>query len=53
MREGTEEKKGIDYINDAIERLSVEHMELYGEGNKERMSEVNMKQHHMIRFLME
>ena len=22
MREGTEEKKGIDYINDAIEKLS-------------------------------
>lgn len=41
MREGTEEKKGIDYINDAIEKLSkkhTEHMELYGEGNKERMS---------------
>jgi glutamine synthetase len=41
MRLGTETKTGLDYINDAIIKLKTthkEHMELYGEDNKERMS---------------
>ena len=41
MREGTENKNGLDYINEAIEKLShkhEEHMNLYGEGNDLRMT---------------
>lgn len=41
MREGTADKTGLDYINEAIEKLRekhTEHMELYGEGNQERMT---------------
>jgi glutamine synthetase len=41
MREGTKERKGIDYINDAIERLSKkhkEHMQVYGKDNDKRMT---------------
>ena len=41
MREGTADKKGIEYINDAILKLSVnhdEHMQVYGSGNEERMT---------------
>jgi len=41
MREGSVDKTGLYYINDAINKLSVkhlEHMELYGTGNEERMT---------------
>ena len=41
MREGTSEKKGIDYINDAVHKLSLkheEHMKVYGSGNEKRMT---------------
>ena len=41
MREGTNDKNGLYYIYDAINKLSVkhkEHMEVYGEGNRERMT---------------
>lgn len=41
MREGTEAKKGIEYINEAIEKLSkkhAEHMAVYGEQNELRMT---------------
>ena len=44
MREGTENKTGLDIIGDSIEKLSKnhnEHMSLYGEGNKERMTGKN------------
>ena len=41
MREGTFNKKGIDYIHEAVEKLSHkhdEHMAVYGSGNEERMT---------------
>jgi len=41
MREGTEEKKGIEYINEAISKLESkhsEHMSLYGDDNEKRMT---------------
>jgi glutamine synthetase len=41
MREGTSDKTGLEYINEAIDKLSInhkEHMEVYGSGNKERMT---------------
>ena len=41
MREGTDEKTGLELIDDAIMKLSkkhLEHMIVYGEGNKERMT---------------
>ena len=41
MRHGTKEKTGLDYIEEAIERLSNkhdEHMSVYGSGNEERMT---------------
>jgi len=41
MREGTNDKTGLDYINDAIEKLADkhnEHMQVYGSGNEERMT---------------
>lgn len=41
MREGFGDKTGLDYINDAIEKLSKkhnEHMLVYGSGNNERMT---------------
>jgi len=41
MRNGTEEKTGLEYINDAIDRLSknhTEHMKVYGSGNEDRMT---------------
>lgn len=41
MREGTAEKTGLEIIDDAIMKLSkkhLEHMMIYGEGNKERMT---------------
>ena len=41
MREGTENKTGLDYIHEAIERLSDkhdEHMAVYGSGNEQRMT---------------
>ena len=41
MREGTDEKTGLEYINNAIEKLSFkhdEHMALYGSGNELRMT---------------
>ena len=41
MREGTPEKNGLHYINDAIEKLSEkhkEHMKVYGSGNEKRMT---------------
>lgn len=41
MREGTSDKHGMLYIFDSIKRLAAnhtEHMEIYGEGNKMRMS---------------
>ena len=41
MREGTDGKSGLEYINEAIEKLShkhMEHMEVYGTGNEQRMT---------------
>ena len=41
MREGTDNKHGLEYIYDAIKQLEKahdEHMEVYGTGNKERMT---------------
>lgn len=41
MREGTPEKTGLELIDEAIMKLSkkhIEHMMIYGEGNKERMT---------------
>ena len=41
MREGKDEKKGLFYINNAIEKLSKnhkEHMDVYGTGNELRMT---------------
>ena len=41
MREGTNDKKGIDFINEAITKLSENHdahMAVYGSGNEERMT---------------
>jgi glutamine synthetase len=44
MREGTSDKKGIEFINEAIIKLSQkhdEHMEVYGSGNEERMTGIH------------
>lgn len=41
MREGTMYKSGLDYIDEAIDKLSKnhqEHMKVYGTGNEERMT---------------
>jgi glutamine synthetase len=41
IREGTAEKTGLELIDEAIMKLSkkhLEHMMIYGEGNKERMT---------------
>ena len=41
MRQGNDDKSGLDFINDAIEKLShnhMEHMNEYGSGNEERMT---------------
>lgn len=41
MREGSENKCGLDYINIAIDKLSKkhkEHMKVYGDGNEKRMT---------------
>ena len=41
MREGTNEKTGLEIIDEAINKLSLkhdEHMKVYGEGNEERMT---------------
>lgn len=41
MRNGTSEKEGLDYINEAIQKLSLkheEHMKVYGLGNEKRMT---------------
>jgi len=41
MREGTEGKSGLKYIDEAIEKLShkhMDHMEVYGSGNEQRMT---------------
>ena len=41
MRNGKDNKTGLDYIHDAIEKLSMkhdEHMKVYGTGNDERMT---------------
>ena len=41
MREGTKDNNGLYFIDQAIEKLSkkhMEHMEVYGENNKERMT---------------
>ena len=41
MREGTEGKTGLEYIEEAIQKLSVkhkEHMKVYGEKNDRRMT---------------
>jgi glutamine synthetase len=41
MREGTDDKTGLDFINEAIEKLSHshnEHMIVYGTGNELRMT---------------
>jgi glutamine synthetase len=41
MREGIPEKTGLEFIDEAIMKLSkkhIEHMMIYGEGNKERMT---------------
>jgi len=44
MREGVSGKSGLDFINEAIEKLShkhAEHMSVYGSGNEERMTGVH------------
>lgn len=44
MREGNQDKTGLEFIEEAIEKLShkhLEHMEVYGSGNKERMTGKN------------
>ena len=41
MRHGTEDRTGLEYIEDAIDKLSKkhkEHMDIYGSGNEERMT---------------
>lgn len=41
MREGSDEKIGLEYIQDAVEKLShkhLEHMEVYGSDNEFRMT---------------
>ena len=41
MRKGSNSKKGLDYINDAVLQLSrkhLEHMKVYGDGNERRMT---------------
>lgn len=41
IREGKDNKTGLDFINEAIKKLSLkhkEHMEVYGSGNEERMT---------------
>jgi len=41
MRDGTEEKTGLEYIYEAMDKLErkhEEHMEVYGEGNELRMT---------------
>ena len=41
MREGKGSKTGLEYINEAIDKLRekhMEHMKVYGDGNEERMS---------------
>ena len=41
MREGAAGKTGLDFINDALEKLDknhMKHMAVYGEGNEERMT---------------
>jgi len=41
MRHGTKNKKGLSFINQAINKLSKkhkEHMSVYGSGNEERMT---------------
>lgn len=41
MREGTNEKEGLDYINNAIKKLEIkhdDHMKVYGTGNEQRMT---------------
>lgn len=41
MREGHLNRRGFDYIREAVEKLEErheEHMKVYGEGNRERMS---------------
>jgi len=41
MREGTEGKTGLEYIEEAIDKLSFkhhEHMKMFGSGNQERMT---------------
>lgn len=41
MREGTDSKTGLEYIEEAIDKLSKkhdEHMNIYGSGNEERMT---------------
>jgi len=41
MRQGCNDKSGLDFINEAIEKLShnhMEHMNAYGSGNEERMT---------------
>ena len=41
IREGKDDKTGLDFINEAIQKLSLkhkEHMDYYGSGNQERMT---------------
>lgn len=41
MREGTDQRTGLSYIEEAVHKLSLkhdEHMEVYGTGNDERMT---------------
>ena len=41
MREGTDDKTGLDHIYEAVEKLSkkhMEHMEIYGKDNDKRLS---------------
>ena len=42
MREGTEEKTGLEYIEEAIEKMAKNHqedMKVYGKNNNLRMTE--------------
>jgi glutamine synthetase len=41
MREGTKDKTGLEYIHEAVEKLSakhMEHMDIYGKDNDQRLS---------------
>ena len=44
MREGTEDRTGLEFIEEAVDKLSLkhkEHMDVYGTGNEKRMTGVH------------